>query len=124
MGAASSSEPPSDASVAPRFAETLRRDLSKAMTNGDRVEIDVLRTTLAAVANAEAPSVDAQPSSPVPNGSSESAPLALSTTDINRILRDEIAERRSVIADYEQAGHAARADRLRAEIAMIERYLS
>jgi hypothetical protein len=93
--------------------------------------VSALRTGLAAIANAEAPELSAAaggservPVEPVVGRLVEHARLDLTVADVDRILRHEIADRHDTIAAIEPHGRDAEVDDLRAEITVLERYLS
>ena len=93
------------------------------MNARDGVAITVLRTTLAAIDNAEA--VDASPREPrgtgshhvagtsVGVGSSDVTRRVLSDADIGAIIREEFDERRQAATEYEKLGRVDVADALR-----------
>lgn len=103
----------------------------------DKVAVDVLRATLAAIDNAEAvspagstagsisgvPSAGAIEASPIGVGATEVARRELTDTDITTILRTEIADREAAVAEYERIGAGERAERLRTEAALLAGYL-
>ena len=103
--------------------DRLRMALTTAMKERDTVALAALRPTLGAIDNAEAvepPATFVTGSSPVAGavrglGASEVARRDLTEEEITGIVRAEIAERRSTADDYESAGQAERAARLRAE---------
>ena len=108
----------------------MRADLPVAMKARDASAVSALRTGLAAIANAEAPElttpaggVPPLPVEPVVGQLVEHARLDLSVADVEGILRHEIADRHDTIAAIEPHGRAAEIDDLRAEIAVLERYL-
>lgn len=94
------------------------------MKERDAVAVGALRTALAAVDNAEAV---APPGGPAPLidgviagaatgvGATEAVRRELTEDEVAAIVRAEIDARRSAAADYEAAGHPARAARLSAE---------
>jgi uncharacterized protein YqeY len=112
--------------------DRLREDLAAAMKARDRVAVTVLRTTLAAIDNAEA--VDVSPTEPPradsPHvagasagvGSSDVARRMLSDADIRAIIRKEAAERCQAAAEYEKLGRVDIADALRREAAVLDTY--
>lgn len=113
----------------------LQLDLRQAMRSRERTRVAVLRTALAAIANAEA--VDAAPGADprasigagpiagasVGAGSTEVARRVLSEEDISGILAREHDERLHAAAELDTAGVAARAQELRDEAAVLEDYL-
>jgi uncharacterized protein len=98
--------------------------LREALRARDRVAASALRSALAAIGNAEAV---LPPSGPAPAGSPHIAGAAeglgageaerrgLSEAEIGEIVRAEITERRDAAGQYERAGQAVRAERLRRE---------
>jgi uncharacterized protein YqeY len=99
------------------------------MKERDRVAVTALRSTLAAIDNAEA--VDATAaggssaieSSPVGIGVAEVERRALSDEDIAQIVRSEVAEREAAALDYDRAGRPERAEALRAEAQVLSSHL-
>jgi uncharacterized protein YqeY len=99
--------------------------LREALKARDKVATSALRTALAAIANAEAVPAATPPAgtagSPyvagtaVGVGGAEADRRILSDAEIGAIVRSEITERHAAAAQYEQAGHADRAARLRRE---------
>ena len=82
-----------------------------------------MRSTLAAIANAEAVPAPATSTPLVGLGAGEAARRHLSQEDVLQIVRAEIAERMAVAAEYERLGRIDAADRLRAEAAALEHLL-
>jgi uncharacterized protein len=118
---------------ASRTRADLRRDLTRAIRRRDAVAVSALRTALAAIENAEAvqPGDDAlvpeAGGSPVAGavvglGAAEVARRELSDADLERIIRTEVRERVAAAVEYEHRGQHARAQRLRAEAALLGRY--
>lgn len=97
----------------------------------DRVALGVLRSTLAAIDNAEAVAV-----APIASGSLaiEQAPIGVGVTEVARqqlspaaiaqIVRDEAESRTAAADDYERAGRPERAAQLRDEARILNGYLS
>jgi uncharacterized protein YqeY len=112
-----------------RLRDQLRQALPAAMKARDRVAVNVLRSTLAAIENAEAV-VPAETTglaieqTPLGVGAAEAERRMLSPDDIMRIVRGEVASREQAAADYERAGHADRAARLRDEARRLEEFLT
>ncbi len=121
---------PMDATTPNVRAELVGRmqaDLLVARKARDAPTITALRTTIAAIANAEAPPMPemratGSAAEPIVGRLVEHAPLVLDAADLDRILHDEIADRRDTIEQYRRHGREPEADRLEAEIAIIERY--
>jgi hypothetical protein len=104
--------------------ERLRADLSAAMRERDRARVTVLRTALAAIANAEAPAVETHSlPSVAAAGSTEVARLELTDDDRRRILRAQIADRHDTVDQYEHNGRDAEPAVLRSEIRILTSYL-
>jgi uncharacterized protein YqeY len=109
----------------------LKRDLLRAMKQRDQIEVATIRSLLADIANAEAvteiPASHSLPASAAPMGtaglSNDLPRRDLSSRDIVEILRADVRDRRTALADYEQHGQRAQADRARAELAVIGRYV-
>ena len=110
----------------------MRADLPVAMKARDAAAVSALRTGLAAIANAEAPPVPSVssgaeasrvPVEPAVGRLVEHARLELTGADVERILRDEIADCHDTIAAIEPHGRDADVDDLRAEIDVLERYV-
>ncbi len=108
----------------PSLPERLAADLLVARKERDAVAVNVLRTTLAALANVEAPSAPGRSSSAPPIvGLVEHERLVLTTEDHLRILRDQLELRAAASRDYDDIGQADAAAALRAEVAVLECYL-
>jgi uncharacterized protein YqeY len=113
--------------------DRLREDLSAAMKARDRVAITVLRTTLAAIDNAEAvdPSAGETPvtgshhiaGASAGVGSTDVTRRVLSDADIDAVIREQADERWQVAAEYEKLGQVQAADTLRREAAVLDKYL-
>ena len=102
----------------------MRSDLKEAMRARDSARVTVLRTALAAFANAEAPPARDVPAwPPAEHGASEVARLELNDDDHRRILRELIADREDTTATYDANGRTPDADIVRAEIDVLAAYL-
>jgi uncharacterized protein len=108
----------------------MRQALPEAMRARDKVAVSALRTTLAALDNAEAVPVDeAQPrglaleQSPVGVGATEAARRELSEGEVVDVVRAEAAERLEVAAQLTAPAQAERAARLRTEATVLLRLL-
>jgi uncharacterized protein len=108
----------------------LREALTVAMKARDRVAVVALRSTLAAIENAEA--VDraevrgqrlAIEQSPVGVGAAELPRRVLTPAQVEHIVRGEIAEREAAARGYDRAGQPERAERLRDEARLLSAYL-
>lgn len=107
------------------MVERMRADLPEAMKARDASAVLALRTGLAAIANAEAPAMAASvPAEPVVGQLVEHDRLELTAADVDRILRHEIDDRLDTIAAIEPHGRDDEAGDLRAEIAVLRRYLA
>jgi uncharacterized protein len=108
--------------------QRLRAELRTAMRDRDAVAVSALRSTLGALANATAvPGVPLSggadqhvAGSVVGVGAAEAPRRELTDADAVAIVRAEIAERHAAAAQY---GASAAADRLRAEAAVLTRFL-
>ncbi|MEU9955009.1 hypothetical protein [Streptomyces sp. NPDC050982] len=96
----------------------------------DKAAVSALRSTLAALDNAEAAPVDeaelrgvALEQSPVGAGATEAVRCELSERDAVEVVRAEAAERLEAAAQFSAPAHADRAARLRAEAAVLLRFL-
>jgi uncharacterized protein len=110
--------------------ERLRHALPAAMKARDRVAVAALRTTLAAIDNAEA--VDgaaaihkrlAIEQTRVGVGAAEVERRSLSEAQVEDIMRTEIAEREAAARDYERAGQPQRAVMLQDEVSVLSAHL-
>lgn len=107
----------------------MRDALPEAMRARDKAAVSALRGALAALDNAEALPVEAVPragaleASPVGAGATEAARRELGEHDVVGIVRAEASERLEAAAQLTAPAHAARAERLRAEAAVLLRFL-
>lgn len=108
----------------------MRQALPEAMRSRDRAAVSALRSALAALDNAEAVPVgevelrgSALEQSPVGAGTTEAARRELSERDAADIVRAEVTERLEAAAQSAMPAHADRAARLRAEAAVLLRFL-
>ncbi|HEY2670831.1 MAG TPA: hypothetical protein VGJ07_10695 [Rugosimonospora sp.] len=111
--------------------ERLRAALPVAMKARDRVAVAALRSTLAALDNAEAvdrpASVDerlAIEQIPVGVGAAEVERLVLTPEQVESIVRAEVAERETAAREYEVAGRPERAEQLRSEARVLTAHLA
>jgi uncharacterized protein YqeY len=122
------------ASAKPGSAAPLRQRLRDALTGAiktrDKVAIAALRSTLAAIDNAEAVerprTADRRPAIEqleIGVGSTEAARRELTEAQIERIVRGELAEREAAARDYQRAGRLEHAERLRGEIRVLAEHL-
>ena len=124
----------------------LRAALPRAMKSGDRVAVSALRSTLAALDNAEAvdaaavdaAAVDAAAGdtaaaggsglaierSPVGVGAADRPRRVLTAADVDRLVRAEVAEREQAAREYDRVGRPEQAQRLRAEAAVLAAHLA
>lgn len=105
----------------------LRSRLTTAMKERDHDAIRALRSTIAAIDNAEAPALAAEDlkgvaieRSPMGVGAREVSRVTLSASDVDAIVRREIDDRLAAAASYEEAGQAEVATRLRREAEVLE----
>ncbi|WP_378732517.1 hypothetical protein [Nocardia brasiliensis] len=117
-----SSEPSTDR---PPLRERMRAALSVAMKSRDRQAITALRSTLGAIDNAEAVDVGEQragavETSAVGLGVAEVARRELTESDIEQIVRAEIAERRTTADEYDSLGRSAPAEDLRSQAKALD----
>ena len=111
----------------------MRRDLTTAMKARDKPAIAALRSTLAAIDNAEAVDAAAGGMHPAGEGAIAGAALGVGAAEVERraltaaepeaIVRREVAERQRAADAYERAGQAPHAERLRAEAERLNAYL-
>jgi uncharacterized protein YqeY len=108
----------------------MRQALPEAMRARDKVAMSALRATLAALDNAEAVPVgeaglrgSALEQSPVGAGATDVARRELSERSVVDVVRAEAAERLEVAAQLTAPAHADRAAQLRAEAAVLLRFL-
>jgi uncharacterized protein YqeY len=121
VGAASNVRP-----VSMTMRKRLRAALPAALKQRDAVLVKVLRTTLAALDNAEAVPVrgrdhtsHAVEATRVGVGAGEVARRNLSSEDVERLVRAEVSERQDAARFYEQADQHEHARRLRQEADML-----
>jgi uncharacterized protein YqeY len=115
----------------------MRRGLTAAMKARDRRAVAALRSTLAAIDNAEAVDVTQVPPAgggqPAGEGGIAGAALGVGAAEVERrtlaaaemeaIVRREVAERQTAAQAYERAGQAPPAQGLRAEAELLGTYL-
>ncbi|MBB6074732.1 hypothetical protein HNR57_000616 [Streptomyces paradoxus] len=108
----------------------MRDALPEAMRARDKAAVSALRATLATLDNAEAVPLDesapraaALEASPVGAGATEAARRELSERETVDLVRAEAAERLEAAARLTAPAHADRAERLRAEAAVLLRFL-
>lgn len=105
----------------------LRTRLTTAMKARDQVAVRALRSTIAAIDNAEAPALApddlrgvAIEHSPVGVGARDVARVTLSADDVDAIVRREIEDRLAAAASYDSAGQSAAASQLRREAEVLQ----
>ena len=110
--------------------QRLREALVTAMKSRDRRTVGVLRSTLAAIDNAEAVEVSAPlghslaiEQTPAV-GAAEAARRVLTEAQVAQIVHAEAAAREAAARDYDVAGRAERAELLRAEAQMLLAHLA
>jgi uncharacterized protein YqeY len=101
--------------------DQLRQALRAAMKTQDTAAASALRSALAAIANAEAVPTAVTPppgghrhiaGSVQGLGAAEAERRTLSEADVAGIVQAEVADRKAAAAQYEQADHPGRAERL------------
>ena len=107
----------------------LRRALGDALKARDAGAVSALRSAMSAIGNAEAvePGAAAPTGTGSPHvagavaglGAAEAERRRLSAAQIQQIVLGEIGERERAARDYERAGHADRAGRLRREAQVL-----
>lgn len=104
----------------------MRQALPEAMRARDKAAVSALRSTLAALDNAEAVPMDEATSrgpaleqAPVGAGTTEVARRELNDREVAEIVRAEAGERLEAAAGLTAPAHADRIDRLRAEAAVL-----
>jgi uncharacterized protein len=119
-------------------AGTVRERLSLALRESlrarDAVASAALRSALGAIANAEAVSTDIIPAARTSSahiagaaaglGASEVARRVLTDDEIAAIVHAEIADREQSAEQYDQAGHADRAELLRSQARVLDAALA
>jgi len=106
--------------------------LTRAMKARDQVTVSALRSTLGALANAEAVGVGTPVTgagsrdvagSSLGAGSSEAVRRSLAGRETADLVLTEAVEREDAARGYDAAGQPARAERLRAEATVIRSFL-
>ena len=101
----------------------MQADLKTAMSARDRTTVAVLRTTLAALSNAEA--VSAAGSQPALGAfANEVDRKVLDDADVRAVIERERAELQASADEYEGVGQADEAAALRDQVAVLDRYLA
>jgi uncharacterized protein YqeY len=120
--------PPPTASPGTDVRARLRLALTDALRARDTIAVSALRSALSAIGNAEA--VDPGPAAAgagsrhvagaaVGLGATEARRRSLSPAETERIVRAEAGERQRAAREYERAGHAGQAGRLRREARVL-----
>ena len=111
--------------------QRLRAALLAAMKDRDRVAVAALRTALAAIDNAEAvdrpASVDqrlAIEQTPAGVGATEVERRVLTQTQVEHIVRAEVAEWEAAARDYDLAGRPEQARQLRDQASVLSAHLA
>jgi uncharacterized protein len=114
--------------------ERLRGALPRAMKARDAVAVAALRSTLAAIDNAEAVDPARAPApgagqvevagAVVGLGAGEVERRSLTEAQMEEIVRTEVADRRAAAHDYQRRGRHEQAERLRGEAEVLSSYLS
>jgi uncharacterized protein YqeY len=111
--------------------QRLRTALPAALKQRDSVAVSALRSTIAAIDNAEAVGGAeafhgslAIEQTPVGAGAAEVPRRVLTDAQVNDLVRAEVAEREAAAGDYERAGRPERAGRLRAEARVLSEHLA
>lgn len=111
--------------------ERLRTALPRAVRNRDDVTVAALRSTLAALDNAEAVSADphvhragALEAAPRGAGAAEVPRRPLSGAEVVGVVRAEIDDRHAAADAYAAVGEHERAARLRAEADVLDDHLT
>jgi uncharacterized protein len=112
-----------------QIRQRLQLALGEALRARDTIATSALRSALAAIDNA-----GAVPAAPAPAagtggphiagavaglGAAEAERRTLSEADVEEIVRAEVAERQAAARDYDRAGRAEQADRLRREAEVL-----
>lgn len=108
---------------AKELKDRLRADLKRALKESRKPEMSVLRSLLAAIDNAEAPEQTDAELRYDPAAASEVERLDLSARQLASLLLQEHAAREDAAADMDRLKQAERAERLRFEAAIVQRYL-
>jgi uncharacterized protein len=132
MVAAVSTEPTTAQPVpAASLRQRLRAALPAAMKARDRVAVAALRSALAAIDNAEVVhrsepdgSRLAIEQTPVGVGAADVERRVLTPSEVEGVVRAEVAERAAAARDYDRAGHTEHAQRLRSEAGVLSAHLA
>ena len=103
------------------LAKRLRTDLAQALRDRDMARAKVLRTTLAAIGNAEA--VEGVSSVEGVVGYGDVTRRELGDEDVAGVIGREIDEWETAHAEYVRIGHVERAEVLRQELEVLRGYV-
>ena len=103
--------------------DQMKADLLTARKARDKVTEVALKRALAAFDNAAAPPAE-QAVNLFGAGPREVARLELTANDYARIIEEELAEAEAAAQQYQAGGRADAAEQLRAEAAVLARYLA
>ncbi len=113
--------------AADSMKERLRADLSGSMRARNAIETEVIRSLLAALDNAEALPLDQERRASLQarfgDGSAEAGRHSLSSEDVAAVIDAEIRHRADSAADLERLGQGDRAEILRRQAQIAERYI-
>jgi hypothetical protein len=106
-----------------QLRDEMQADLTAAMRTGDRRKVSVLRSALAALANAEAVVAPVQKSTPVAFGTTEVPRRELADADERGVLDRELDELRTTADQLRHHGRESEAADLDARAAILAAYL-
>ena len=112
---------PEEVSEQSDIRSRLRSDLTTAMKTGDKVRIRVVRSTMAAIANAEAVEGSARAEGTV--SYADVPRREVGRAQIIELLDTEIGEREIAAAQYRDVGRPADAETLEEEMGVLRAYL-
>src|SRR5262245_27329590 len=130
IAAVSTEYPRAEPDAGRPLEQRLRTALLVALKARDRIAVTALRSTLAAIDNAQAvdPGTAAGGSAieqtPLGVGATEALRRVLTQAEVVDIVRAEIAEREAAARAYEQANQPRRADLLRSEAGALSIHLA
>lgn len=103
--------------------DEMQADLTAAMKAGDRTRVSVLRSTLAALANAEAVVAPVQKSTPVAFGTTEVSRCELDDGDVRAVLSRELDELQTTAIELRRHDRDVEAADLDARAGILAEYL-
>jgi uncharacterized protein YqeY len=103
------------------LAARIRADLAEALKERDMARAKLLRTTLAAIENAEA--VEGVRSVEGVVGYGDVSRRTLTDEDVSGIISREVEEWQFALAEYERIGQDEKAETLRYELGILRGYL-